>query len=205
MLLRRPAWPKRRPAILAAVVCLALAGPGLGTAAAAPARALARHHHAGAPPLHRDTTPLPKDVLDAGTSTTASEPATASSSGAFVRMMAGLAIVLAVIYAVYWLLKTYGKAKRDSSADGRLTLLGTTTLAPNRALHLVRIGEEVILVGSAEQSVTAIRVYDANALRRAGVDVDGALADGGPSQAGVRPANARPAGLLDALRRMTAR
>jgi len=203
VLLRRPAWPKRRAATLAAVACLAIAGPVLGAAAATPARAPARHHVA-APPLHRDTTPLPKAVLDAGSGATTSEPSPASSSGAFARMIAGLAIVLAVIYAVYWLLKTYGKAKRGSSSDGRVALLGTTTLAPNRALHLVRVGEEVILVGSAEQSVTPIRVYDANALRRAGVDVDGALA-GGSSRAGPQLAGGQSSGLLDALRRMTAR
>lgn len=40
-------------------------------------------------------------------------------------------------------------------------MVATTTLAPNRALHLVRSGDELILLGVTEQSVTPIRVYSA--------------------------------------------
>jgi flagellar protein FliO/FliZ len=117
-------------------------------------------------------------------------------------MIAGLAIVLAVIYAVYWLLKTYGKSKRGGdSNDERLTVLGTTTLAPNRSLHLVRVGQEVLLLGSAEQSVTPIRTYSVDELRRLGVDVD-ELELPGRGRVG---AAGRNGGLMETLRRMTAR
>lgn len=201
---------------LAAVACLVFGGPAIGRAAAAPAQKGAGHARAhghapahasadaSAPPLAVDRTPLPQQVIDAGAgtkTTTTSDPAGASSSGSIVRMIAGLAIVLAVIYAVYWLLKTYGKSKRGGDpTDSRLTVLGTTTLAPNRLLHLVRVGDEVLLVGSAEQGVTRLRVYDADALRRLGIDVD----DADPSAA-VRPASTGSGGLIEALRRVTAR
>jgi flagellar protein FliO/FliZ len=202
VLVRRPARHQRRVAALAALACLAILVPAPGAALAAPAP----KHHASAPPLPADTTPLPRQVVEAGapakTSTSSGQPTAASSSGSIVRMIAGLAIVLAVIYAVYWLLKTYAKSKRGGDpSDDRLTVLGTTTLAPNRSLHLVRVGQEVLLLGSAEQSVTPIRAYSVDELRRLGVDLDELdLRQGGR---GGRPGQS--GSMLEALRRMTAR
>lgn len=142
-------------------------------------------------------------MVDAGTqakTTATPAPAAGSSSGSLVRMFGGLAIVLAVIYGVYWLLKTYGRSKRrDAPADNRLAVLGTTTLAPNRSLHLVRVGQEVLLIGSAEQSVTPIRTYGVDELRRLGVDVDDL--DTQRRGSGSGPS----AGMLESLRRLTAR
>lgn len=197
--MRRPAWHRRRVATLAALACLAFLGPGPGIASAAPRPA----HGVVVAPLPADTTPLPQQVVDAGTqakTTTTPAPAAGSSSGSLVRMFGGLAIVLAVIYGIYWLLKTYGRSKRrDAAADDRLTVLGTTTLAPNRSLHLVRVGQEVLLIGSAEQSVTPIRTYGVDELRRLGVDVDDL--DAQRRGGGSGP----PAGMLESLRRLTAR
>jgi flagellar protein FliO/FliZ len=106
--------------------------------------------------FERDQTPLPAGVTSgAGES---GEEAASSASGGIVRMIVGLAIVLAVIYGVYWLLKAYRKSKRASS-DGRIEVVATTALAPNRAVHLIRVGNELVLVGSAEQGVTRLRVY----------------------------------------------
>lgn len=201
VLVRRPARRQRRVAALAALACLAILVPAPGAALAAPAQ----KHHASAPPLPADTTPLPQQVVDAGssakTSTSSRQPA-ASSSGSIVRMIAGLAIVLAVIYAVYWLLRTYAKSKRGGDpTDDRLAVLGTTTLAPNRSLHLVRVGQEVLLLGSAEQSVTPIRAYTVDELRRIGVDVDQLDL----RQGGRGGSSGQSGSLLEALRRMTAR
>jgi flagellar protein FliO/FliZ len=124
-------------------------GALLATALALPACALA---------IQRDETPLPKGVVDGATTGAAQET---SSSGGIARMIVGLAIVLAVIYGVYWLLKSYRKAK-STAGDGRIEVVATTTLAPNRSVHLIRVGEELVLVGSADHGITRLRVYDAD-------------------------------------------
>ena len=86
-----------------------------------------------------------------------------------------------------------------------MVVLSTTALAPSRALHLVQVGEELVLVGSAEQGVTPIRVYSAEEVRRLGFEV-GATA---PLQPFV-PAEDRSRGsfsanLLEELKRRTVR
>ncbi len=75
-------------------------------------------------------------------------------------MVAGLAVVLAVIYGVYWLLRSQRRSKGLQS-DERIGVLATTTLAPNRTLHLIRVGDELMLVGAAENSISPIRSYSA--------------------------------------------
>jgi flagellar protein FliO/FliZ len=149
----------------------------------------------------KDRTPLPSAISNGATTTTQSGGA--AGSGAFIRMIVGLAIVLAVIYGVYWLLKTYGKSKKQQG-DGRMEVVATTVLASNRTVHLVRVGEELILVGSAEQSITPLRVYDAEQTRRLEPFLDG--------QSPLRPlpSNGRSRGpglmrVLDDLRRRSIR
>jgi flagellar protein FliO/FliZ len=118
--------------------------------------------------LHQDTTKLPASL-----SHPSSVGAThvASSSGVMTRTFVGLIVVVALIYGVYWLMKKYNGSKGGRS-DGRMNILATTALAPNRALHLVQVGDELVLVGSAEHSVTPVRVYspDESAALRANLE-----------------------------------
>jgi flagellar protein FliO/FliZ len=155
----------------------------------------------------RDKTPLPNGVSDG-----AAEAATkdsGGSGGSFVRMIVGLLIVIAVIYGVYWLLKTYGKSKKADKGDGGMDVVATTALAQNRSLHLVRVGDELVLVGSAEQGVTPIRVYNAEEARRLGALLETspdlrAVGVTGPTSGSERrgPTVSR---MIEDLRRKTAR
>jgi flagellar protein FliO/FliZ len=166
-----------RPHLSLALIALALALPQTAVAGA----------------FHRDETPLPASVTGAAGSGS-SGAVHASATGSFARMIVGLAIVIAVIYGVYWLLKAWGRSKgTDLSDDGRMNVVATTTLAPNRSLHLVRVGEELVLVGSADGGLTPLRVYGADEARRLDPDFDAPAA----------PARAR--GVLEELRRRTAR
>jgi flagellar protein FliO/FliZ len=113
--------------------------------------------------LAADETPLPESVRNAQP---APAHAAAGGSGAFVRMIVGLAVVLAVIYGIYWLLKTYGKSKKKVQGDGRIEVVATTALTPERSVHLVKVGDELVLIGSAEHSITPLRVYDEDEARR---------------------------------------
>lgn len=109
--------------------------------------------------FHVDKTPLPSSVTGGGNGdTSVSSP---STTGTIARTVVGLAIVLAVIYGIYWLLRTTNKS-RKTVGDGQIEVLATTPLASNRALHLVRSGDELILVGSAESGITPLRVYQAS-------------------------------------------
>jgi len=98
--------------------------------------------------------------------------AAGSSSGSLVRTIVGLAIVLGVIYGLYWVLKQV-KASREEQASGNgLQPVATLPLGGNRSLQLVRAGQEVVLVGVAEHSVTPIRTYGENEARALGLLVD---------------------------------
>src|SRR3954451_21819527 len=99
---------------------------------------------------------------------------TASSGGGLVRTFVGLAIVLAVIYGLYWVLKQV-KASRETASSGQgLETLATIPLGPNRALHLVRAGRELMLLGVAEQTVVPIRAYREDEARALGLLDSGA-------------------------------
>ena len=160
---------------------------------------------AGAAGYHRDTTPLPAAVSGTGKAAT-SGPHVGSTSNAALHMLLGLAIVCALIFALYKILRRSaaknGKIVRD---DGWIQVVSSTPLAQSRALHLVRVGEEFVLVGSSEQSLTPIRVYSPEEARRLGVDVGSMPGQGGGT---FRPSGGNPSfgnALVETLKRKTAR
>ena len=185
-------------------VLLALLAPGVGQAQSAPATGSTtpssteeKGKDAGLKPITKDTTPLPDSVT--GGTKREDGPTGSSVTGAIAKLVVGLGVVLAVIYGVYWLLRSSGRAKRKGVAgpDGSMAVVGTTVLSPGRSLHLVRIGDDVVLVGSAEHAVTRLHVWsgeDAKRLDAALTAPIQGLADGG---AGAR--------LLDEIRRRTVR
>jgi flagellar protein FliO/FliZ len=164
---------------------------------AAPAVAAEAPKKAEKPAFTVDTTPLP-DSVTGGSKPPASGRSATSTSGAIAKMVVGLGIVLVVIYGVYWLLKSTGRSKRKGvTADGRMTVVGTTVLSPGKSLHLVRVGDDIVLVGAAEHGVTRVHAWtgeDADRLEAALVTPIDGLADGG---AGAK--------LMDELRRRTVR
>jgi flagellar protein FliO/FliZ len=99
-------------------------------------------------PLH-----LPSD--------TSSKPASSSGpgGGSIVRTIVGLLVVIGVIYGLTWVLKQVKASKAQTATGGGLETLATLPLGTNRTLHLVRAGEEVVLLGSGEAGVTPIRTY----------------------------------------------
>ena len=121
-----------------------------------------------------------------------------SAGGGLVRTIVGLAIVIAVIYGLYWVLKQV-KSSREERASGQgLGTLATLPLGPNRALHLVRAGGEIVLLGVGEGGVTPIRTYGEHEARAlgllAGEDDDDPTSAGptaGPSLPGVPAAKPR--------------
>jgi len=98
---------------------------------------------------------------------------------------------------VYWLLKSHARAK-SGRADERIGVIATTPLAPNRSLHLVRAGDELILVGATDHSITPLRVYTS----------EEAILVEGAADAPLQLPAATPSGresFLEVLRKRTAR
>ena len=102
-----------------------------------------------------ENTPLHLDP-NAG-SKAASSPG--PGGGSIVRTIVGLAVVIGVIYGLTWVLKQVKASKSQTATGGGLETLATLPLGTNRTLHLVRAGEEVVLLGSGEAGVTPIRTY----------------------------------------------
>jgi flagellar protein FliO/FliZ len=132
------------------------------------------------------------------------QQAAPSAGGGLVRTIVGLAIVIAVIYGLYWVLKQV-KASREERSSGRgLGTLATLPLGPNRSLHLVRAGGEVVLLGVGEGGVTPIRTYGEHEARALGLiaDDDDPAGPAGPAASATLPGVPAPRPTLrKALRR----
>ena len=146
-----------------------------------------------------ENTPLdldrPSPAVDHGT-----------GGGGIVRTIVGLAIVIGVIYGLHWLLKQIKSGREQHSTGAGLDALSTLQLAPGRALHLVRSGSEVVLVGSAEHGVTPIRIYSEDEARALGL-LDPSGHDDGPAEPIKGGPGSPPGlnGLVNNLRRWTVR
>jgi flagellar protein FliO/FliZ len=93
-----------------------------------------------------------------------------SGSGAsLVRTIVGLAIVIAVIWGLSWIMKQV-KARRDPSAPSTgLQSIAALQLSSGRSVHLVKAGSDYLLLGSAEHGVMPIHRYSEEEAREAGL------------------------------------
>src|ERR1700750_2135821 len=104
--------------------------------------------------------------LDLG-STAAS--AHAAGGGNIARTIIGLAIVLAVIFGLRWVMKQYKAGREKKAAGTGLAQMATLPLGQNRSLHVVRAGREILVVGSGEHGVTPVRSYSEEEARALGL------------------------------------
>ena len=84
---------------------------------------------------------------------------TNSASGGLMRTFIGLLVVVAIIYGLYWILKKVKTAQAEQASGTGLHTLASLPLGPNRSLHMIRAGREIVLVGVAEHGVAPIRSY----------------------------------------------
>ncbi len=131
---------------------------------------------------------------------TASTHAASSGGGAsIVRTIVGLAIVIAVIYGIAWIMKQAKKSKVRPTGHG-LSQVANLPLGSGRSVAVVRAGREILVVGVAENGVTPIRSYSEAEAVALGIEVP-------PEESrNTDPVVEKPFGrVLDNLRRMTAR
>jgi flagellar protein FliO/FliZ len=113
--------------------------------------------------------------LDLNTSTGASHSSVASSTGgaSIVRTIVGLAIVIAVIWGLAWILRQVKTARDPSVASTGLTSVAALTLGSGRSVHLVRAGNDYVLLGATEHGVAPIHRYTEEQARDAGLLPEG--------------------------------
>lgn len=110
----------------------------------------------------------PEDTpVDLGTST---QPGagTGGSGGSIVRTIVGLAVVIAVIYGIAWVLRQVRQSKTERAVGG-LAAIASVPLGSGRSLQLVRAGNELVLVGVADHAITPVRTYTEQEARDAGL------------------------------------
>lgn len=95
----------------------------------------------------------------------------ASGGGSIARMLFGLFVVGGLIFGIHYLLKRWGatRANAGGGTAGVIDIVATTQLAQGRAVHLIRVGNEVVLVGATEHSITRLGEIDQRTLGLAGV------------------------------------
>jgi len=142
---------------------------------AAYAAFLALPAHVFAAPKSTEDQPL---NLDEEVAKHADPTGGSSGGGSLVRTFVGLAVVIGVIYGIYWILRQVKASREERSSGSGLAALATLPLGPNRALHMVRAGHEVVILGVTDHGVTPIRTYDEDVAREAGLlpDPDGGVA-----------------------------
>jgi flagellar protein FliO/FliZ len=124
--------------------------------------------------------------------------AAGSSSSGIVRTIIGLFIVIAVIYGVAWVLRQAKGAKHRPSGHG-LSQVASLPLGGGRSVALVRAGQEIVLLGIADHSVTPIRTYTEAEALSLGLE----LPDDDMASAAT---SAKPVGrVVETLRRATVR
>jgi flagellar protein FliO/FliZ len=135
-----------------------------------------------------ESTPLNLDTSSSG-----SHVSSGAGGGNLVRTIVGLVVVIGVIYGLSWVLKQVKNSREEKASGNGLKPIATMPLGTNRSLHLVRAGEEVVLLGVAENGVTPIRTYGENEARALGL-IDGDDAGNGNGN-GSAPVLHAPAAL----------
>ncbi|HJS95785.1 MAG TPA: flagellar biosynthetic protein FliO, partial [Solirubrobacteraceae bacterium] len=81
--------------------------------------------------------------------TAATHAASSSGGASIVRTIVGLAIVIAVIYGIAWIMKQAKKSKARPTGHG-LSQVANLPLGSGRSVAVVRAGREILVVGVAE-------------------------------------------------------
>jgi flagellar protein FliO/FliZ len=103
------------------------------------------------------------------TSTGASHSTTSGGGASIVRTIVGLAIVIAVIWGLAWILRQVKAGRDPNVSNGGLASVSALTLGSGRSVHLVRAGNDYVLLGSTEHGVAPIHRYTEEQAREAGL------------------------------------
>jgi flagellar protein FliO/FliZ len=140
-----------------------------------------------------------------------SAPHTSSGGASLVRTIVGLAIVIAVIWGLSWIMRQVKSNRDPQVTSAGLASVAALTLSSGRSLHLVRAGNDYVLLGSAEHGVVPIHRYTEQEARDAGLLAGGQVwrnAGQGDSDKGAADPMGTPSaagGVVARLREWTVR
>jgi flagellar protein FliO/FliZ len=131
--------------------------------------------------------------------TGAAHAASASGTGSgIVRTIIALIVVIGIIFAVSKILKAVkGRDAVRASGNG-LEQIATLPIGPGKSVSLLRSGTDIILLGVADNGVTAIKTYTEDEAVAAGIDLPEDLDDFDGAE---KPLDR----IVSGLRRMTVR
>ncbi len=144
-------------------------------------------------------------------------PHTTSGGASIVRTIVGLAIVIAVIWGLSWILRQVKTGRDPHASTEGLASVAALTLGSGRSVHLVRAGSDYVLIGSAEHGLVPIHRYTEGQAREAGLplldepparprrSLLGAPATSEPRRADPMRMPSPSAGLIERVREWTVR
>jgi flagellar protein FliO/FliZ len=109
--------------------------------------------------------------LHLGSTSAAAHTSSSTSSGgaSIVRTIVGLAIVIAVIWGLAWILRQVKSGREPNVSSSGLSSVAALTLGSGRSVHLVRAGNDYVLLGSTEHGVAPIHRYTEEQALEAGL------------------------------------
>ncbi len=114
----------------------------------------------GAVPAHAATKKVDPESLPIPEGSSSPAGLSGGAGGTLLRLGLGLVVVVALIAAVWFVMKRIQRSRYpaldERGGSSLIDVVATTSLGPNRTLHLVRIGEEIVLVGATDHSVNAV-------------------------------------------------
>ncbi|MDX6685068.1 MAG: flagellar protein FliO/FliZ [Baekduia sp.] len=128
------------------------------------------------------------------------------SGGSLARTFVGLAVVVAVIYGLTWVLRQMKKSSSGERSVGfGLSTEASMPLGPGRSVHLIRAGRELVLVGSAEHGIVPIRTYTEDEAHALGLLSAGGNGSGDDADGPGTPADKAKATIGQVLQRLRER
>jgi flagellar protein FliO/FliZ len=83
-----------------------------------------------------------------------------SFSMAFIQMIMALAVVLALLLLLYWLIRRFNPGQILSSTPGGLKLWGRLALGGRKSVVLLEAGRQLLVLGVSEKDLTLLRRID---------------------------------------------
>jgi flagellar protein FliO/FliZ len=120
-------------------------------------------------------------------------------TGTVVTMVVGVLAVVALAVLLGWLAKRMGVAKALGGRGRNLQVVETVTLAPKRQLALVRLGDQLLVVGLGEREVSHIATMPATAIAAPVAPVATPAEGAAPPPAAPTPENSAFRATLDRL------
>lgn len=115
-----------------------------------------------------------------------------------MRTILGLGFIIALVYGLKWLVKRKGGFGSVLAASDVLKLEASLALGPGRAIHVVRVGEDFMLIGASEHAITRLGRIDQVTTQRLERDIQSAAVDS-------VPVISSPPTLIERLRMITSR